>query len=445
MHEYTVPPTPPYDPGAGRRRFRRWVGGALLIVGLFGALLTPGSVLSGLSGLLNAIPSPPGLPTSVPSVPSVPVPNLVADLAQAQAQPVAQDQEQAIKQLIEQANNQQVQAIAARDPSLMARSATPDHYQELVRVNQDLLDSGVSRIELLGLEWGSVTIDGNTAHASTTETWRATYANGSTDRSRDRNDYTLFLDNGSWKIAANDHPDQRIAPPGPAPEQPAPPSAPTRPGTSRNWSGYATSQGNFTAVSGTWTVPDASGIGTGFAADATWVGIGGVRSRDLIQAGTQESLSGNGRVHYEAWIELLPRPSRPVPLNVKPGDVVSVSIDETGPDTWDISFLNRTTGDTYSQTVNYQSSHSSAEWVEEAPSASRRGVLPLDNFGTVNFTDASAVRDGERLSPSALGARAITMIDRGGQDIAVPSPLSADGTAFSISRTGLATADTPSE
>ena len=430
MNDYTYPSLQPHDPGSGRRRLGRWLGAALLIVALVGGLLTPGSVLSGWNNVLGGLLAPPGL--SAPTLPT--------DLVRAQSD--AQDQEQAIRQLIERANNQQVQAIAARDPSQMADSATPEHYQELVRINQNLLDSGVARIELLSLEWGPVTIEGTTAHATTTETWRATYSNGSTDRARDRNDYTLVLDGGAWKIAADDHPDERAAPgPGPAPEQPAPPSVPPRPGTSRNWSGYASTQGTFTAVSGTWTVPDGNSAGGAFGADATWVGIGGVRSRDLIQAGTQESISGNGRVHYEAWIELLPRPSRAVPLTVKPGDVVAVSIEETSPDAWSIGFVNQTTGDTYQQTISYTSSHSSVEWVEEAPSASRRGVLPLDNFGTITFSNASAVRDGERLSPSALGARPITMIDRTGQSIAVPSPLSADGTSFSISRTGLATAD----
>lgn len=75
---------------------------------------------------------------------------------------------------------------------------------------------------------------------------------------------------------------------------------------SSNWAGYAATGGSFTAVSGTWRVPEFapdSPIGT----DATWVGIGGVRGTDLIQAGTQETVAGRGRTTYEAWVETLPQ------------------------------------------------------------------------------------------------------------------------------------------
>ena len=46
----------------------------------------------------------------------------------------------AIQQVIQRSNDEQVQAIAARDPSLMADTLTADHYQELVQINQNLLE-----------------------------------------------------------------------------------------------------------------------------------------------------------------------------------------------------------------------------------------------------------------------------------------------------------------
>ena len=112
----------------------------------------------------------------------------------------------AIQQVIQRSNDEQVQAIAARDPSLMADTLTSDHYQELVQINQKLLDSGVSSIKLVKLEWGAITVDASTASATTYETWTTTLADGSTDQSRDRNDYRLVLDNGAWKISADIHP-----------------------------------------------------------------------------------------------------------------------------------------------------------------------------------------------------------------------------------------------
>jgi hypothetical protein len=136
---------------------------------------------------------------------------------------------------------------------------------------------------------------------------------------------------------------------------------------------------------------------------------------------------------------MLPRAARPVPLQVHGGDSVTVSISEQSPDTWLIQFANNTTGQTYNTTQQYASSHSSAEWVEEAPSGGRGGgVLPLDDFGSIQFSNGSATRDGQSLSIQAAAARAITMIGDGNRQLAVPSGLGADGASFTVSRT-----DTP--
>src|SRR5205085_3777558 len=126
------------------------------------------------------------------------------------------------------------------------------------------------------------------------------------------------------------HPDGRgsrgnAAPPPPADSEPEPDvEVPQGQGTSRNWAGYAARGGTFTSVSGTWTIPEVA-IDSAFGADATWVGIGGLRTRDLIQAGTQQSVTGSGSVTYEAWVEKLPAVARPVPLTVLPGHTISVS------------------------------------------------------------------------------------------------------------------------
>ena len=203
--------------------------------------------------------------------------------------------------------------------------------------------------------------------------------------------------------------------------------------TSTNWSGYAASGGTFTAVSGTWKIPEISSTSTA-GADATWVGIGGVGSRDLIQAGTQQSASGSGSSRYEAWVETLPQASHPVPFTVHPGDSVTISItlQPQTQDEWLIAFKNNTTSQTFQVTEHYSSSRSSAEWIEEAPSAGR-GQVPLDNFGTVNFSDGSAVKDGQTVIIGQAGASPITMIGRGGQPLASPSALGSDGASFSVS------------
>jgi hypothetical protein len=344
-----------------------------------------------------------------------------------------QDASAAVQQVIQRSNDEQVQAIANRDSSVMADTSTPDHYQELVRVNQNLLNSGVTGIDLVRLDWGAVAVNGQSATATTYETWRTAFADGTRDESRDRNDYTLVLDNGAWKVQSDDHPGV-TAPDPAAPPQSQPFPFPDDQNTSHNWSGYATSGGTFTEVAGTWTVPQFAADGPS-GIDAAWVGIGGVRSRDLIQAGTQQSVSGAGRTQYQAWIELLPRSSRPVPLRVHAGDSVTVEISEQSADQWLIHFVNNTTGQTYDTTQSYQSTHSSAEWVEEAPSAGRGGVLPLDNFGTIPFSNGSTVKNGQTVNIADSGAKPITMINNSNQALAVPSDLGGDGASFTVART----------
>jgi Peptidase A4 family len=342
----------------------------------------------------------------------------------------------AIQQVIQHSNDEQVQAIAAKDSSLMQDTVTSDHYQELVRVNQDLLDNNVSSISLVRLDWGDIAVNGTTATAITYETWRTTYADGTTEQSRDQNNYTLVQDSGAWKISADDHPGNAPGAQAPAPQRPVPsvPGVPDDRNSSHNWSGYAATGGHYTAVSGTWTVPQFSPDGS-FGIDAAWVGIGGVRSRDLIQAGTEQTVSGSGSTQYEAWVEMLPRSSRSVALSVHPGDSVTVSISEQSANTWLIQFTNNTTGQTYQETQQYTSSHSSAEWVEEAPSAGRGGVLPLSNFGSIDFSNGSAVKDGQSVTIGSAGASPITMLGANDQPLAVPSPLGNDGSSFTVART----------
>jgi hypothetical protein len=338
--------------------------------------------------------------------------------------------------------------------SVMADTATPEFYQEQQQTTQELVDNGVSEIKLVKIEWGQISVNGTTATATAWETWSTTYSDGTTDQSRDRNVYTLVNDNGTWKVSADAHPDENpgggpvpgIPNPNPNPGQPAPgqpnPGNPN-PGnprprsrdTSQNWAGYAATGGTFTAVSGTWTVPQFTPDSQP-GADATWVGIGGVNSRDLIQAGTQQTVSGSGTTQYETWVETLPQASHPVPLTISPGDSITISIaQQQTPDQWTIDFKNNTTGQTYSANEHYTSTLSSAEWIEESPSSMRGRQLPLDNFGTVSFSAGTAVKDGQQVSIADAGAKPITMITRGGQPLAQPSALDADGSSFSVART----------
>jgi hypothetical protein len=146
-----------------------------------------------------------------------------AQSAAAAGTPADAATEQVIQQIIQQVDQAQIQAIQSNDPSAMATTATPEFYQEQVVNNQDLLASGVTEIKLVSMEWGPITVSGNTASATVWETWSTTFDDGTTQQSRDRNVYTLVLDNGTWKVQADDHPDQAAASSTPGPgSAPAP-------------------------------------------------------------------------------------------------------------------------------------------------------------------------------------------------------------------------------
>jgi hypothetical protein len=200
---------------------------------------------------------------------------------------------------------------------------------------------------------------------------------------------------------------------------------------SRNWAGYTATGGSFTEVNATWSVPRFAPDSSS-GADAIWVGIGGVRGTDLIQAGTQETVSGRGSTNYSAWVETLPQPSQVVPLVISAGDSVTVSLQEQASDNWLVMFVNNTNGKSYQLNIPYASSRSSAEWVVEAPSARRGRILPLDAFGSVRFTQAGSVRNGQTLTISEAGGHPVTMVGPRGRPLARPSSVEDDGASFNV-------------
>ena len=455
--EQAPQPPPPHvhRRGGGRRLATTVVG-----VALFGALIGIAADRWAFSnfGQTPAGAVVPGVTTG-PRVGPVAAPNGTAgQTAPAPTPALSSDPTQAaIQQVIQHGDEEQAQAFASNDPTVMQDTSTADFYQTQITANQDLRSNGVTDIKLVNIEWGPITVNGSSAAATAWETWTTTYSDGTTEQSRDRNVYTLVQQNGAWVISVDDHPDSNIAgtPGSSNPSAPANPTTPgnsapggprTRPGNptqprvpsqdvSQNWSGYAATGGTYTAVNGTWTVPEFAPDSPA-GVDATWVGIGGVSSTDLIQAGTQQTVSGSGSTQYQAWVETLPQASHPVPLSVNPGDSVSVAItqDPQNKTQWKVAFTNNTTGQTYQVTENYRSSLSSAEWIEEAPTALRGRQLPLDDFGSVSFSQGSTVKNGQSVSIADAGAQPITMMARGTRQVARPSSLGGDGASFTVTQ-----------
>jgi hypothetical protein len=205
--------------------------------------------------------------------------------------------------------------------------------------------------------------------------------------------------------------------------------------SSLNWAGYAAlpAQGHrVTAVDSTWTVPSAGLVPPGFS--STWTGIGGYNTGDLVQAGTtQDSLDG-----YYAWYEILPATETPISgcsgdaaCTVNPGDAMSVNIHSLGGDQWSISMADSGKW-TWSTTLAYPSTFSSAEWIVEAPT-----LLVLQTtiagLGTVNLDKNTFTLDGG--SPVTIGQGAplsIALSVGGLLTEAAPSALDAQGDGFNV-------------
>ena len=172
---------------------------------------------------------------------------------------------------------------------------------------------------------------------------------------------------------------------------------------SQNWSGYvvqSSSGQSVSSVSGSWvqpTVKASSDSGTGYS--AYWVGLGGAseQSQALEQVGTAADVTG-GQTTYYAWYELVPSAEQKLSLVVHPGDHMSGKVTVSGTSVT-VSMSDQTTGKSTIKTLQMSNPDtSSAEWIAEAPAAQTSygsySILPLADFGSVTFTNASATAGG---------------------------------------------------
>ena len=224
--------------------------------------------------------------------------------------------------------------------------------------------------------------------------------------------------------------------------------------TSTNWSGYAvTAPTPFTDVKGSWTQPAANcsstasptvdhgkGNGNGHgngggggksqsSYSSFWVGLDGYSSNTVEQTGTDADCQGSTPVYY-GWYEFYPA----FPINfsnpISPGDTISAEVSVSG---GSVTITLRDTTRGWTQTATQSNSGyalTSAEWIAEAPSSGK--VLPLANFGTVNFSGASAIGAGSSGSISHFTYDPITMVDSSGATKATPSGLGGGGSSFSV-------------
>ncbi len=172
---------------------------------------------------------------------------------------------------------------------------------------------------------------------------------------------------------------------------------------SQNWAGYvagdSSSGTQFSSVSGSWVQPTAK-CGSGQTYSAFWVGLGGSgdQSSALEQTGTQADCNADGSTDYYAWYELVPAAPVRLGLAIQPGDHIAAKVSVSGTNVT-VSLSDQTSGQSTTKTLQMDSPDtSSAEWIAEAPSACDGSgscqPLPLADFGTVQFTSATATANG---------------------------------------------------
>jgi hypothetical protein len=171
--------------------------------------------------------------------------------------------------------------------------------------------------------------------------------------------------------------------------------------TSENWSGYLLlgGSGDYSAITGCWTVPQGNSSAGSPTFASAWVGIDGDGNVDLIQTGTVEDYVA-GSFSYSAWWEVIedqnpPPPATTIPLTISPGDSICAAVAEGSGGLWTISLADETTGDQFSTVQPYSGPQESAEWIVERPeidcSPSGTGCIlsNLLDYGETTFAPLS--------------------------------------------------------
>ncbi len=104
-------------------------------------------------------------------------------------------------------NQASAEATSTRDASPMRPYVTDDFYQEMRFEMQSAWAEGLDSLTLVDIEWGTISVQGDTATGYTLETWAFQLTDGTADEFPSQlNLYRLVREGGTWKVMANDHP-----------------------------------------------------------------------------------------------------------------------------------------------------------------------------------------------------------------------------------------------
>jgi hypothetical protein len=196
---------------------------------------------------------------------------------------------------------------------------------------------------------------------------------------------------------------------------------------STNWAGYVAAGGGYTSVYATWNVPTVT-ITSDNRYSATWIGVGGDPTTDLVQAGSAAE-SVNGQARYYVWTEILPEPETQA-FAVNPGDLIQVSVVKKAlpPTRWVMTVTDVTSGRSVQRSTAYASLKLTAEWIHAAPTV---GGLQSKLAVTPNVVFDNGWANGKRISQEKR-LNIIYMNDSSNHHIGTPGPLASDGDGFAV-------------
>ncbi|KIK66576.1 hypothetical protein GYMLUDRAFT_192496 [Collybiopsis luxurians FD-317 M1] len=178
---------------------------------------------------------------------------------------------------------------------------------------------------------------------------------------------------------------------------------------SSNWAGavLVASTATYKSVTGTFTVPTPKSTGGSSEQCATaWVGIDGDTCETaILQTGVDFCVQGSS-VAYDGWYEFFPADSVDFSgISFSAGDSVTVTATVSSTTSGTLTIKNNSKGQTVSKTVSSSAKlcETNAEWIVEdfeECEGNNCSLVPFANFGTIQFTGASATTSSGTVTPA---------------------------------------------
>ncbi|KAJ3879601.1 acid proteinase [Lentinula edodes] len=178
---------------------------------------------------------------------------------------------------------------------------------------------------------------------------------------------------------------------------------------SSNWAGavLVANTATYKSVTGTFTVPTPKSTGGSSEECATaWVGIDGDTCETaILQTGVDFCVTGSS-VSYDGWYEFYPADSFDFSgISFSAGDSVTVTATVISTTEGTLTIVNNSKGTTVSKTVSSSAKlcETNAEWIVEdfeECEGNSCSLVPFANFGTIEFTGASATTSSGTVTPA---------------------------------------------